>query len=286
MKTLVIYHGHCPDGFGASWVVRKAMGEENVEFFSAIHNRPPPDVAGRDVVMVDFAYPRDVMERLVKTASSILVLDHHESAEKGLAGFEAPNFRAVFDMNKSGVGVAWAHYFPDQHMPRLLQHVQDMDIWTWRVPGTAEVMGAVFSYPYDYPTWDWLMGRVGKLRREGVALSRRRKLDIGELRTRLGGLRMNIGGHNVPVFNAPAMFAELAVTACAMEPFAGIFTLAGDAELGPRVRFSLRSAPTGLNVAEIAMKYGGGGHAHAAGFEVSLDEAMRMLALPVKEQAA
>lgn len=286
MKTLVIYHGHCPDGFGASWVVRKALGAENVEFYPAIHNRPAPDVTGRAVVLVDFAYPRPAMEHMVETAKSVLVLDHHESAEKGLAGLEAPNLRMVFDMNKSGVGVAWAHYFPNQEMPRLLQHVQDMDIWKWRVPGTAEVMGCLFSYPYDYPTWDWLMGRVGKLRREGVVLSRRRKIDLSELRDRLGGLRMNIGGHNVPVFNAPHLFAELAAAACVTEPFAGIFTVAGDPELGVRVRFSLRSAQTGLNVAEIAGQYGGGGHAHAAGFEVSLEEALRMLAPPAAEQAA
>lgn len=26
-KTMCIYHGNCADGFGAAWVVRKALGD-------------------------------------------------------------------------------------------------------------------------------------------------------------------------------------------------------------------------------------------------------------------
>ncbi len=34
--------------------------------------------------------------------------------------------------------------------------------------------------------------------------------------------------------------------------------------------FSLRSTPTGLDVGEIARRYGGGGHKHAAGFRIAI----------------
>ena len=33
--TLCIYHGHCADGFGAAWVVRKALGPD-IEFHAGI----------------------------------------------------------------------------------------------------------------------------------------------------------------------------------------------------------------------------------------------------------
>ena len=40
-------------------------------------------------------------------------------------------------------------------------------------------------------------------------------------------------------------------------------------DLGECRFFGLRSAPDGLDVAEIAEKFGGGGHKHAAGFRIS-----------------
>ena len=34
-KKMCIYHGNCADGFGAAWVVRKALGSD-VEFVAGI----------------------------------------------------------------------------------------------------------------------------------------------------------------------------------------------------------------------------------------------------------
>ncbi len=50
---LVIYHGGCPDGFTAAWVVHKVYPE--AEFYPGVYGQAPPDVAGRDVILVDFS---------------------------------------------------------------------------------------------------------------------------------------------------------------------------------------------------------------------------------------
>ena len=86
-KTLCIYHGNCADGFGAAWVVRKALGA-NVEFVPGVYGQEPPDVAGKDVVLVDFSYKYDVLAELAWRAKSIIVLDHHKSAAEDLGRFE------------------------------------------------------------------------------------------------------------------------------------------------------------------------------------------------------
>ena len=56
---LCIYHHNCADGFTAAWVVKKAFG--NVDFHPGKYNEPPPDVTGRDVIIVDFSYKYDVL---------------------------------------------------------------------------------------------------------------------------------------------------------------------------------------------------------------------------------
>ena len=83
MKKLCIYHGNCADGFGAAYAVWKRYGEA-VEFYPGVYQQDPPDVTGRDVIMVDFSYKRPVIEQMAQDANSILILDHHKSAEEDL----------------------------------------------------------------------------------------------------------------------------------------------------------------------------------------------------------
>lgn len=67
-------------------VVRKALGA-NVEFVPGVYGQEPPDVAGKDVVLVDFSYKYDVLAELAWRAKSIIVLDHHKSAAEDLGRF-------------------------------------------------------------------------------------------------------------------------------------------------------------------------------------------------------
>ena len=75
---------------------------------------------------------------------------------------------------------------------------------------------------------------------------------------------ITIAGHTVPACNVPSIWASDAAHIMAQgHPFAACFWIDGD-----KIAFSLRSAPGGLDVSEIAQQYGGGGHRHAAGFKL------------------
>ena len=116
-KNLCIYHGNCPDGFGAAWAVRHALGD-GVEFYKGIHEQSPPNVRGMDVLLVDFSYKKDVLENMLKTAVSITILDHHISAEKELADLlSSGKVNGLFDMNKSGAMLAWEWFNPGTAAP-------------------------------------------------------------------------------------------------------------------------------------------------------------------------
>ncbi|AWP22562.1 phosphohydrolase [Acidiferrobacter sp. SPIII_3] len=274
--TLCIYHANCADGFGAAWIVRKALGPAAVAFHAATYNREPPDVRGRNIVLVDFSYPRPalpaarpVLESMLEDAHSIRLLDHHVTARDDLAGLTHPKLTAVFDLDQSGVGVTWRHYFPDRPLPPLLAHVQDMDLYRFALPRTREILSAVYSYPYDFDTWSRLMrSSLGRLVREGAILRRARDKDLTELGDRLTGVQpciLRLGRDQVagPAYNVPYMFVGLAQEAAKMYPFAATYWITG-----PSVRFSLRSREGGTDVAALAQQYGAGGHVHAAGFEV------------------
>lgn len=265
--TLCIYHGNCADGFGAAWVVRQAIPK--AEFCAATYQAPPPDVTDMRVVMVDFSYKRPVLLDMASKAESILILDHHKSAAEDLIDLPA-NVVAVFDMERSGAMMAWQHFFPEVPAPRLIEHIQDRDLWRFALPGTREIQANVFSYPYDFGVWDALMAAdVDTLRAEGAAIERKHHKDIAEL-VKVTKRRMVIGGFDVPVANLPYTLSSDAGHLMAHgEPFAACYWDTPDGRV-----FSLRSSDAGQDVSAVAKGYGGGGHRNAAGFQVPHSHAL------------
>lgn len=303
MKPLVIYHANCADGFTAAWAVRQAM---DVDFHAGVHGEAPPDVAGRDVILVDFSYPRAQLVDMAQVARSILVLDHHKSAEAelrsgevkvgtiGQAGLKAarivrldnlPDAReawlhyeetatvldgvvcAFFDMDRSGAGIAWDFFHPGKARPALIDHVEDRDLWRFALHGTREIQSALFSYPYRFEVWDELMqAPVFELYQQGLCIERKHHKDVAEL-VAVAKRKMVIGHYEVPVASLPYTLASDAGHLMAKgQPFAACYY---DKD-GGRV-FSLRSTDQGVDVSEVAKLYGGGGHARAAGFTVPRD---------------
>lgn len=294
-KTMCIYHGNCADGFGGAWVVRKALGDQ-VEFVAGVYGQEPPEVEGKDVIIVDFSYKYDVLVQMSLKAHSIIILDHHKSAAEDLAKFQpfhagvrvdgrhadgstalgwesahaimnsqnSPAIACCFDMNRSGAMLAWDHFFPGQEPPMLLRHIEDRDLWLFKLDGTREIQANLFSYPYDFEVWDKLMAAdVETLRSDGAAIERKRHKDIAEL-VAVTKRRLVIGGHDVPVASLPYTLTSDAGHLMAQgEPFAACYWDTPEGRV-----FSLRSTDDGMDVSEIAKQYGGGGHRNASGFRV------------------
>ena len=304
-KPLCIYHGNCADGFGAAWVVRRALGD--VEFFPGIYQDGPPDTKGRDVLLVDFSYKRPVLDKIAASARTVLILDHHKSAAEDLADLPPPidgpynpdameqwqrecnapaALHALFDMDRSGAGITWDYFNPGIPRPPLINHIEDRDLWRFNLPMTREIQAAVFSYPYDFGVWDKLFDSFDEfghssLAQEGAAIERKHHKDIAELievvtrpiRFRYppldGPAPADLGFITVPIANLPyTLSSDAGHLLCGENhPFAGCYW---DTPSG-RV-FSLRSRPDGADVGKIAEQYGGGGHQNASGFRVAFDE--------------
>ncbi|RKZ65714.1 MAG: phosphohydrolase [Gammaproteobacteria bacterium] len=269
LKKLCIYHGNCLDGFAAAWAVRYALGEE-VEFYKGIHQQSPPEVNARDVILVDFSYKKEVLKNMLKTAASITILDHHISAEEDLSELlKTGEIKGLFDMNRSGAMLAWQWFNPEQQAAKLIEHIQDRDLWQFKLDGTREINAALSSYPFDFKLWDKLMAsnddELAALKRDGEAIERRLQKDVREL-IASGVRRMLIAGYDVPVLNASSAYVSDAGHIMSIgEPFAACYWDHANGR-----SFSLRSSEDGIDVAEVAKKYNGGGHEKAAGFTIEI----------------
>lgn len=283
MKPLVIYHGNCADGFTAAWAVWKVLGIA-ADYYPGVYMQPPPDVTGRRVILVDFSYKRPMLEKMLETAKSILILDHHKTAAADLEGYPEPcqahpdhpelggwlpdtGIYALFDMERSGAKLAWDYFHPGKRVPKLVRYVQDRDLWKFELPDSREVNAPIFSHEYTWQNWDDLDKvmsddrGIAEISLEGRAIERKHFKDINEL-LKVCQHRMVIGGYDVPVASLPyTMSSDAGHIMAQGEPFAACYW---DTPKGRT--FSLRSSEKGVDVSDIAKQYGGGGHKNAAGF--------------------
>lgn len=289
---ICIYHGGCDDGFGAALAVWKQWGDA-IQYVPAGYGKPlGVDCSGKNVIMVDFSLKRGAMEELGRTAASVVVLDHHKTAQAELypwtLGDENVDLGAklqevdqnlalnqmegvipviaYFCMNKSGARMAWEFCLPRVPVPALIAAVEDRDLWRFHLPSTRRVSAALRTLPHDFGLWNGLTyGDLGGLVTEGDAVLRGHAKNIADfVKHRYW---TEVGGHRVPVVNVPYHYAsDTANELLAVEPdapFAACWFRRGDG----KVQWSLRSDDGRVDVSEVAAKMGGGGHRNAAGFE-------------------
>jgi oligoribonuclease NrnB/cAMP/cGMP phosphodiesterase (DHH superfamily) len=205
---------------------------------------------------VDFSYARETLETMAAQTQALLVLDHHVTAEKALAGLPY----AYFNMKKSGAVLAW-EWAHDRPIPWLLDYIQDKDLWTWALPSSREINAAVASYPFEYHLWSHFKQK--ELEQEGRAILRYEN----ELVSKLAAQAMLVDFHGavVPSVHSAVLTSQIGERLSAEHPFCLMWH-----DRDGRRYYSMRSREDGTDVGTIAASFGGGGHTHAAGFSISL----------------
>lgn len=283
MRPLVIYHGPgCADGFTAAWVAWLRWGDD-ADYLPAQYGDKPPDVTGRESVYVlDFSYKREELLAMRDAAENLLVLDHHKSAAEELEGLPF----CMFDMNRSGARLAVDYFFAgdDQDLGGLVGFVEDRDLWRWALPTSREISAVIASTPQTFADWTALSTRLlvmgrDDVAKEGAALLRAQAQQVERIVRHAQRVRFH--GDDVMCANSAILQSEIGEALCKVVPdrifpLSIVWYVAEDGF----VRVSLRSvAPSGRDVSAIAKQYShGGGHRHAAGFQVDLGQWSRLIA--------
>lgn len=278
MNTIIYYHDNCLDGIVAAWAASKKYGFTGNQYIGCVHakledidiNKLQAEVSGRNVVFVDFSYPKDVMQGIANCAKSLLVLDHHKTAKADLDGLSGEAVTIVFDLERSGAGITWDALIGVKR-PLIVDHVEDRDLWRFNLPNTK----AVCAYLYNKLI-------IGGLGLDGIeecvqAVATGTAVKEGESMLKLESelverlVRDNCyeteiaGGTVVTACNSPLFMSEIGNKICAgTNKIALVFYVKGDES-----HCSLRSdKELGPDVSVIAKHYGGGGHRNAAGYMV------------------
>lgn len=275
MKRICFYHAGCPDGFGAAWAVQRAWGESGRYVARGHEDRVRlPECDDALVAFVDIAPARDELRELAEVADQVVILDHHVTAKERLLRdpawtdeLAADGHELHFDLDHSGSVLAWQYFHPGEPVPELLQYVEDQDLWSWRLPASNAVNAALASYPHAFETWDQLSKRpIEELAREGEPILRANRMEVER---RLEHARpIALGTRRIEAVNASTNRSQIGHQLAERARFGTPWGLVYRVE-GADVFATLYSIGE-LDVARIALEYGGGGHKNAAGFRVSL----------------
>lgn len=263
----VIYHKGCPDGITAA-AVAYSVFKENAEYIPAIHGEDPPDVHGCDVYVLDFSYSREVCEELEANAESLVILDHHKTAEKELEGLDC----AHFDMHHSGAYLTWKWFYPHEQVPQFIKYVEDRDLWRYTFPET-KAFSIAFFVDMGTTNEEDMISSLGERIRDKFCMSLvvEDYINNGKILSSyqdslvrqaceksLSSTSEN--GTSIYICNSQTMQSDIGSELVKNGGAALIWYQVSPGDF----RCSLRSSP-GIDVSQIAKHFGGGGHACAAG---------------------
>lgn len=304
MQPLVIYHKDCTDGFGAAFAAWLKLGTEAEYLPMAYNADTSPDkladmCKAREVYILDFSFPKLVMQHIIGAAARVVWLDHHKTAfemwcpkhahelftqSEVVIHSKPVSCHIVLDNNKSGALLAWEYFHQDKPAPELIKRIDDRDRWVFEYYGSREAHAALSSYkPWTFEQWagkGWASPNYdednhscGELIKEGAALLRAQDQAVRDMAKQAQACAVRCGVVEFPglAVNANLHHSELGHELANESGTYGLIWYVGQ---DGRVRCSLRSNG-GYDVSEIAKYFGGGGHKNAAGFEISVDVIMR-----------
>lgn len=277
-KPLVLFHDQCMDGLGAAFIAWRRYGDA-ADYIPVRYSEGPPACEGRDVFILDFCYPPEVTARMADDAYRVVVIDHHDTAIKRFqeGWVERDNVHTLFDIGKSGAQLTAAYFNGNTHL-WIVDYIEDRDLWKFELPHSQEVNALLAASCLGRPPRDAFV-QLNDIR--GLSLKQATALGAGALLQASAFARQVAqearrgffaGRCDIPIVNCAKPFtSEVLHELTPVSLFA-----VGWREERNKIVFSLRSLKTNGNFdcADLAQKYGGGGHRNAAGFTLSLAEAI------------
>lgn len=263
---VVIYHGKCSDGFGGAWVAWKKFGDSATYIPASDRNHYNLNLKDKEVYIIDYSYPLDVLLDLEKQAKKLVIIDHHVSVKDNVEKIK----EHLFDIEHSGAYLAWKYFFSNENVPKLVEYIEDGDLYKFSLADARPIIAYIHVADFDFGIFskiaDELENSIGyaKILEQGTLLRtvHERQVEYFAEKAEL----VEFEGYTIYAVNANNTVAsDLGhLLSKKQGPFALIFNYENLAW-----KCSLRGDGT-VDLSAIARKFGGGGHYNASGFKLDL----------------
>jgi uncharacterized protein len=288
----VLYHANCLDGFGAAYAAWRELGD-SAHYIPAQYDKPVPaellTITNKEIYLLDFSYPTDILEQIGKE-NYLTVIDHHEGALPALEAVSLDktyNYTYYYDAEKSGAVATWDYFLPAEPVPMMLRHIQDRDLWQFKLEGTKEIAAALACtaiFPRTFEAWQYVIDAAEEIDGEtyytfpyavGKTLLAKYAEQVAAFVEQAYMLEL-LPGLRVLAVCAPYEYASDVGNRLAENQHnpSGI-GLVWQYLSGKQAKCSIRSVNgSGVDCIAVAQSFGGGGHKHASGFNCNIERVL------------
>jgi oligoribonuclease NrnB/cAMP/cGMP phosphodiesterase (DHH superfamily) len=269
----VIYHAPCSDGLTSAltaYLFFKDSGKK-IEYYGESHGNDPPNVVGKNVLICDFSYKKNILDKMIGEAKNLLVIDHHISAKNELS--ELHDDYKIFDMNHSGAVLTWNYFYPDKEAPLLYKYVEDRDIWKKEMPNTDAFVSWFYNLEQTFEIYEKYLDDellLKNINDKGLSYIELNNIYIKDIASHAVPIftKINKKYHFVSYINSNMLKSDIGHEIFKIYPncsFSAVYNIAKY----NRTFYSLRSTNDHEDVSQIAKCFGGGGHRNASGLTLS-----------------
>ncbi|AYV79688.1 MAG: DHH family phosphohydrolase [Faunusvirus sp.] len=269
-STIIIYHKNCSDGFGSAYAAWKVLGD-TADYHAAMYNPAPheiPDVTNKTVYLCDFSYTYPVICEMIKKAKSLLILDHHKTSFEALTLL--PDKYKIIDQTHSGAWLTWRHFHPDKEVPRLINYIQDRDLWQFKLPNSEHFFARFKAVPFEFKEYDLYMDdkKFDSLMAEGRIIY---EYEQHTIRASLKHAALQLARlpdnkyYIIAYLNSSTLKSELGNELCKRYKMADFAVVYSYDDISNKTFCSLRSTDEQKDVEIVAKMFNGGGHRNASG---------------------
>ena len=271
---ICILHHDDSDGRASAAIVRRFFelqeSGEDLEFFEMDYKKPIPfDQIGEGdkVFILDYSLKPEDMERLLEITEDVIWIDHHASA---LDYEYSQDLEGIVEVEGgAGCYLTWEYLFPDFAIPKAVELISDFDTFTLADEDSLPFQYGLLARPTgpEEEIWDTLLAEdvdpdvIQEIIEDGKTIGEFRDILTKDYRENYG-FECEWEGHQCFCLNI-GFFGSLAFGDL-IDKYDIVISFAFD---GDQYRIGLYSTKDDIDVSEIAVKHGGGGHFSAAGFQ-------------------
>jgi len=314
MKNIVIYHKNCMDGLSSAFIAKTILNiidkeietitvpmqygmDIDKEISKAFNDENYSEINFpiKNLYFVDFSLKKkDMMNISLNVFDKVIVLDHHESAQKELELLKSFNeFEIIFDMKQSGAKITY-NYFKDKYEEFIgnddaleykeifnklvFDYIEDRDLWNWELNNSRAISSAakllIRSDDLDsFREYHSKFNILDNVKIGETILDYEDK--IVSAKTKKNKLtKVKINDIEMHMVNATELLSEIGNEICKKmsTPSVMYFVLPDG-----NVVLSMRSLTGLCNVSEVAKSFGGGGHSQASGCTITIKQLSKLI---------
>jgi uncharacterized protein len=269
--TACVYHNADLDGFCSAAIVKNKYPDCDLIGLDYGHDIPWSRLENQDVVIVDFSFqPWSEMEKLRSIAKTLTWIDHHKSAITASVEAGSPSITGLRDVHAAACELTWEYVYTGHVTPLGVFLLSDYDCWRHSHPQTMTYQMGMRMLDMDpvspgaMSRWALVFAndehfRASVISRGHVILEYQRQQDAKSVKATW--FPVEFDGKKWMAVNRGGISSQF---------WDSVWDADYAGKLGfvrSRKHWTITLYSDTVDCGDIAKRYGGGGHAGAAGFQ-------------------